>query len=305
MRKSALILLILSLLLVAASACGKPAAPGTVTDDLGRQVSIEEIPQRIVSLAPSITEILFALDLGDKVVGVTDYCDYPDEAKIKPVVSSYYVGTDMEALYNQTPDLVLTDGFETDLLDQLDNLKLTAIVLRPGNIDGIFADIELVGKVTGAEGKAKELVDNLQARLDAVTEKTDQISENEKPLVFYEIDATDPNKPWTATPGSFIDALITLAGGKNIVQEGVSEGYVEISLEKILEANPDIIILGDYPYVSPDDVKQRPGAWQQLSAVNEEKVYAISDTSLVSKPGPRIIDGLEEMARIIHPELFE
>jgi iron complex transport system substrate-binding protein len=285
------------------AACAKPATAATIIDDLGRPVYIEKTPQRIISLAPSITEILFALDLGDKIVGVTDCCDYPKEAKTKPVVSSYFLGTNLEKLVAQEPDLILTDGYEEGLLQQLDKLKLTTIVLRPENIYGIFRNIELAGKSTGREEEAKGLVAGMEKRLNTIAEMTAKVME--KPIVFYEIDATDPTKPWTATPGSFTNALITLAGGENMVKEKVSQGYFQLSLEEILDADPDMIILGDYPYVSPEDVRQRPGAWQQLTAIKEGKIYAISDPSLTSRPGPRIIDGLEEMAKIIHPELFE
>jgi len=302
-RKSTSVLLVLTLLISLAAACAKPAAAGTIIDDLGRPVYVEDIPQRIVSLAPSITEILFALDLGDRVVGVTDYCDYPPEAKNKTVVSSYYVGTNLEKLVAQEPDLVLTDGYEDGLLQQLDNLRLTTIVLRPENIYGILRDIELVGKTTDKEKEAERLVANMEERLNTIAEMTATVAE--KPTVFYEIDGTDPTKPWSATPGSFTDALVTLAGGENIVEEEVTSGYVQLNLETIVAADPNIIILGDYPYVSPEDVMQRPGAWQQLTAVKEGRIFAISDPSLVSKPGPRIIDGLAELVRIIHPELGE
>ena len=299
MKKLIPILLILTLLITLVSACAEPAAAWTIVDDLGRPVYIKGVPQRIVSLSPSITEILFDLDLGDKVVGVTEACDYPIEAKEKPKVGGYF-STSLERIESQEPDLILADGHDP-VCQQLVTLGLTMVVLQPKDIFGIFRDIELVGEITGKEKKAEELVGNLEARLDAVAEKTAQVSE--KPKVFYEIDATDSAKPWTAGSGSFIDTLITLAGGKNVVE--VSKDWVQLNLEKLIEADPNVIILGDYPYVSPDDAKQRPGAWQELTAVKEDKIYAISDPSLTSRPGPRIIDGLEEMAMIIHPELFE
>ncbi len=299
MRKSTLILIALTLLISLIAACVKPAAAWTIIDDLGRPIYVEKTPQRIVSLAPSITEILFALDLGDRIVGVTDYCDYPVEAKAKPKVGGYFT-TSLEMIVAQEPDLVLADGHDP-VCQQLVNLGLTMVVLQPKDIFGIFRNIELVGEITGKEQKAKKLIADLEARLNAVAEKTAQIGE--KPQVFYEIDASDPTKPWTAGPGSFIHALITLAGAKNVVE--ASGAWIQLSLEELVTADPDMIILGDYPYVSPDDVKQRPGAWQYLIAVKEGRIYAISDPSLTSRPGPRIIDGLEEMLAIIHPELSD
>jgi iron complex transport system substrate-binding protein len=299
-KKIALVLLVLTLLAALVSACAEQTtATATIVDDLGRPVNIEDIPQRIVSLAPSITEILFALDLGDRVVGVTDYCDYPQEAQDKPKVGGYFT-TSLELIITQEPDIVLADGHDP-VDQQLVNLGLTMVVLQPKDIFGVFRNIKLVGEITGKEKEAEELIANLEARLYTVAEKTSQTSE--KPRVFYEIDASDPTKPWTTGAGSFIYALITLAGAENIVE--ASGDWIQLSLEKLIAADPDIIILGDYPYVSPEDVKQRPGAWQQLSAVTKEEIYAISDPSLTSRPGPRIIDGLEELARIIHPELFE
>jgi iron complex transport system substrate-binding protein len=294
-----LILIILTLLMALGAACAKPATAATIIDDLGRPVYIEKTPQRIISLAPSITEILFALDLGDRVVGVTDYCDYPEEAKEKPKVGGYYT-TNLEMIMAQEPDLVLADGHDP-VCQQLVNLGLTIVVLQPKDIFGIFRNIELVGEITGKEQKAEKLIASLEARLNAVAEKTARISQ--KPQVFAEIDATDLTKPWTAGPGSFIDALITLAGGENIVK--VSGAWVQLSLEELIAADPDLIIVGLMLPLTAEEVRQRPGAWQQLAAIKEGKVYAISDPSLTSRPGPRIIDGLEEMAKIIHPELFE
>lgn len=294
-----LILLVSTLALVLMTACAPvtPTGPGTITDDLGRTVNIEETPERIVSLAPSITEILFALDLGDKVVGVTAHCDYPAEALDKPKVGGYFM-TSLEAIIAQNPDIVFSDGHDP-VGAQLEGLEVTMVVLQPKDIAGIFGDIELVGEITGKEEEAEELINEMKVRIADVTLKTAAISE--RPTVFYEIDAADLNKPWTVGPGSFIDTLITLAGGENIVK--VSQAYLQISLEEIVASDPEIIILGDYPFVAPEDVISRPGAWQELTAVENEVIYFINP-DLTSRPGPRIVVGLEEIAKIIHPELF-
>ena len=270
-----------------------------LVDDLGRPVTIDEVPQRIVSLAPSITETLFALGLGDRVVGVTEHCDYPAEAQDKPSVGGYFT-TSLEAIVAQEPDVVFTDGHDP-VGAQLEALGITLVVLQPQDIAGVLSDIMLVGQVTGTEREADELINELKVRIAVVAVRTAAVSE--RPTVFYEIDASGEaeNKPWTVGPGSFIDTMITLAGGENIV--AVSQAYLQISLEEIVDADPDMVILGDYPWIQPDDVAARPGAWQVLSAVEGGAVYAI-DPDLTSRPGPRIVDGLEEMARIIHPELF-
>jgi iron complex transport system substrate-binding protein len=299
-RRAFLILVVLALtaLIGLSTGCNEGSSPFPVTDDLGRQVNIEQTPQSIVSLAPSVTEILFALGLGDKVVGVTEACDYPDEAKEKPKVGGYF-STSLESILDKDPDLILTDGFDP-VADQVEEMGIPMLVLQPTDVDGILKDIRLVGQVMNVEGKAGKLAESLQQRLDAVTGKTAGVTT--RPTVFYEIDASDQTKPWTVGPGSLADSLISLAGGQNILQEGGA--YPQINLETLLSADPDLVILGDYPYVTPEQVMARTGVWQQVPAVKNARVYAISDPSLTSRPGPRIIDGLEEMAEIIHPELF-
>ena len=297
MKRLALILVVLALMLTPACSSEGSSNPRTITDDLGRTVNIKETPQRIVSLAPSITETLFALDSGNKVVGVTDACDYPPEALTKPKVGDYF-STNLETIIDQDPDLVLADGHDP-VYAQLESLGITIVVLQPQDFAGIFGSIELVGEVTGKETEAERLIDEMKAHMAAISTKTASVSE--KPTVFYEIDGSDPSKPWTAGPGSFIHTLITLAGGENMVS--ISEAYLQISLEEIVDVNPDIIILGDHPWVSPEDVMNRSGAWQEIIAVKNEAIYPIN-VDLVSRPGPRIVDGLEQMATIIHPELF-
>ena len=159
MRRLALILLVSTLLLALMTSCGSTTPPGpvVVTDDLGKAVNIEAVPQRIVSLTPSITEILFALDLGDKVVGVTDACDYPPEAQDKPKVGGYFM-TSLEAIVAKDPDIVFSDGHDP-VCAQLENLGVTVVVIQPPNIDGILRDIELMGQITDKEEEAEELRD--------------------------------------------------------------------------------------------------------------------------------------------------
>jgi len=298
-RPGSIVPVLLLAIAVAVSGC-RPGAPARITavDDAGRAVYIEQTPTRVVSLAPSITEILFALDLGDKVAGVTENCDFPEEAKAKPKVGKYFA-TSAEAILAKNPDLILTDGHDP-VGQQLEKTGIPMLVLQPKDIFGIFRDIDLVGKVMNREKEAAKLVAGLQERLNLVADRTARVTS--KPTVFYEIDATDPSKPWTAGPGSFVDTLISLAGGKNIVQ--TPGAWLQLSLEELVSADPDIIVLGDYPYVKPEQVRERGGSWQEVTAVKLGKVYGISDPSLTSRPGPRIIAGLEELARIIHPELF-
>lgn len=299
MRRSILILVLL--LSIASSglltACNSAPSAFTITDDLGREVSIDKTPQSVVSLAPSITEILFALDLGGKVVGVTEACDYPDEATEIPTVGRYY-STSLEAIVDKDPDIVLTDGHDR-VGEKIEELGIPLVAFQPGDIEGVFRNIEQIGDLMNRKGRATELVRELRQRLETVTGLTATAAA--KPTVFFEIDATDPVRPWTAGPGSFADMMITLAGGTNIVASG--DQWAQISVEELLSADPDIIILDDYPVVTPEEVMARTGVWQGLQAVKDESVYGI-DPDLISRTGPRIIEGLEKLAKIIHPELF-
>jgi len=270
--------------------------PLEITDDLERTVNIEQIPQRIVSLAPSITEILFALDLGDRIVGVTDHCDYPEEALTKPKVGGYFM-TNLEAIMSQKPDIVFTDGHDP-VCEQLEGLGVTMVVLQPKDIAGIFQDIELVGQITGKEEEAEKLINKMQSRISTVAAKTAGVG---RPTVFYVVDVSDPSKPWTAGSGSFVDALIGLAGGQNIA--ATAGQWSQFSLEVLVSVDPEIIIVdASHGEAFVPDFGSLPG-WNEMSAVKEGKIYLI-DGDLTSRPGPRIVEGLEEMARIIHPELF-
>ena len=299
MKRFVLILIALGLSLTLMTACNSviPPEPVVITDDLGRTVNFAETPQRIVSLAPSITEILFALDLDDIVVGVTDFCEYPIEAQDKPNVGSYF-STNLEVIIAQDPDVVLTDGHDP-VADQLEELGVSMVVLQPQDIAGIFRNIELVGEITGQEMEAYELVADMEKRIDTVAVNTEGV---EHPSVFYIIDATDSAKPWTVGAGSFTDTLITLAGGENIIR--ASQDYLQISLEEVVEADPEIIIgPSSHGTAFLPDFSSLP-AWKEISAVKKGYIYLI-EADLISRPGPRIVDGLDEMARIIHPELYQ
>jgi len=272
----------------------------SITDDAGRTVKVAGTPQRLVSLAPSNTEILFALGLGDKVVGVTDFCDYPEEAKAIEQVGTYFE-PNIEKIFSLSPDLVLAITGLPEVIAKLEELGIPALILNPSDLEGILANIRLVGKATGAEKEAEALISKMRERMAAVTEKAAEAKES--PKVFCEIDATDPSKPWTTGPGSFMDAMIRLSGGTNVAADAESP-WVQLSAEEIIAKDPQIIILADSKFgVTAESVGERPG-WEAITAVKEGAIYGIDD-DLISRPGPRIVDGLEAVARIIHPELFE
>ncbi len=294
-------IILLSLLASMIAGCQPQFQPGTHTDDMGRAVAIDQIPQRIVSFGPSITEILFALGLEEKVVGVSNYCDYPEAAKLKPKVGDAF-NPSLERIVELEPDLVLTLKQE-QLNSELDALGIKFMVLDPEDIDGISKDIEVVGKITGIEKRAEELIEDMQ---DSISQVTTLMENASKVRVFFIVDATDPTLPWTAGTGSFIDALITMAGGENIAAKGQG-AWVQFSLEQIVSSDPEVIIIqtmtGGIPTVSKEELEASP-AWGEMTAVKQSKIRFI-DGDLVSRPGPRIVQGLEEMAKIIHPELFE
>jgi iron complex transport system substrate-binding protein len=294
------ILLSLGLIFSPLAGCAESAQTVSfLADDLGRPIRTQEPPNRIVSLGPSITEILFALDLGDAVVGVTDYCDYPEEARSVQKVGAPFPGFSVETILDLQPELVLS--LAGTVVQQLESAGATVVVLHPTNIQGIYSDIDLVGQLTGKQKEAAALVNTMKKRVEAVLVKISDVAE--KPTVFYEVDGSwNENKPWTAGYGTFQDNLINLAGGVNIAAG--RSGWYEMGIEEILDADPDIIILEDYQFgVSREVVKDRQ-AWKGLRAVTQDGIYPIEDPNLTCRSGPRIVDGLETLAAMIHPALF-
>jgi len=282
--------------------CQPQFQPGTYIDDMGREITMDKIPQRIVSHVPPITETLFALGLDERIVGVSDYCDYPEEAKQKPSVGNYF-NPSIENIVALNPDLVLTDGHSENIkqLDELDP-PITFIVIDPKDIDGIFRDIELLGKVAGIEEEAEKLIEDMQEVISRVVNRVKGVP---RVRVFYVIDATDLNNPWTAGPGSFVDFLITMAGGENVAAKA-SGAWVQFSIEQIVSSDPEIIILPakhGTAFTSPEELKAHP-AWREITAVKQDRICFI-DGDLVDRTGSRIAQGLEEIAKSIHPELFK
>lgn len=266
----------------------------TITDDLGREVTISEIPERIVSLAPSNTEILFALGLGGKVVGVDTYSDYPLEATQKEKVGGFST-INIEQVVALNPDLVLATGGEQEgFVEQLDGLGITVVALYPDNLDGILHDIMLVGEITGVSDAANMLTENLKQRIESVTSVVENVG---KPKVFYVV----WDEPlMTAGQGTFPDALITLAGGTNLGATA-SGSWPTYSLEMLVKQDPEVIVLAHGK--SAESMESLSG-WNNLTAVQNGRVYEI-DYNVASRAGPRIVNALENMAGYIHHELFE
>lgn len=276
--------------------------PLVFTDGLGRNVTLPSPAQRIVSLAPSNTEILFSVGAGSQVVGRDEFTNFPQEAMSLPTVGGSFGGYNSEAIVNLKPDLVLAAEINTpEQVKTLEDLGLTVYYLsNPKDFEGMYQNLMLVAKMTGHEAETGKLVESLKARVAAVEEKI--ASATEKPSVFYELDSTEPNAPYTTGPGTFMDLLISKAGGTN-VGSALSSPWAQISLEELVVQNPDLIILGDSNYgVTAEAVAARAG-WADLSAVKEGHIYPFND-DLASRPGARLVDGLEELAKLIHPELY-
>jgi iron complex transport system substrate-binding protein len=304
-RKTLLFTIIPALFLAACSPASSAVQGGiTLTDGLGRAVTLTVPAQRIVSLAPSNTEILFAVGAGLQIIGRDSISDYPAEAAQLTDVGGGFGELNREAILAQNPDLVLAAPItpEGQILD-LEKAGLTVYMLpNPKSFEELYANLETVGQITGHEKEAAELVESLKVRVQAVEEKIAPLSD--RPLVFYELDATDPNAPWTAGPGTFVDMIVNAAGGLNLGADLEGE-WVQISVEELIAKNPSVIVLGDAVFggVTPEIVKARTG-WDGLTAVKENKIFPFDD-NLVSRPGPRLVDGLEALAKLLHPDLFK
>lgn len=307
LRKILVITLLFGLLTACSPQAIPVAAPAaetlTLTDGLGREITLQGPARRVVSLAPSNTEILFAVGAGPQVVGRDEFADYPEEAKSIQSIGGSMGEYSSEAIVALEPDLVLAAEINPpELVKQLEDLGLTVYYLKnPVTLEEMYANLGIVGQLTGHD--VTELVDSLKARVAAVDEKIKAATD--KPVVFYEIDATDPAKPYTYGPGTFGDLLIARAGGVNLATAaGITDPYPQLSLEQVVATDPDVIVLGDSMWgVTAESVKARPG-WVGLSAVANDQVHPFDD-NLVSRPGPRLVDGLEQLARLLHPELFE
>ncbi len=275
----------------------------TYTDGLGRQVTLPGPAQRIVSLAPSNTEILFAIGAGAQMVGRDSFSDYPAEAKNVADIGGGLTTLNAEVILAKQPDLVLAAPITApEQVADLAKAGLTVYVLpNPKTFDDLYTNLETVGRLTGHESEAAHLVTSLKARVDAVTTKLAGVTT--QPMVYYELDATDPSAPYTSGPGTFVDLIIHDAGGVNFGAD-LKGDYVQVSIEQLLARQPDLILLGDSLYggVTADAVKARAG-WTALTAVQQGKIYTFDD-NMVSRPGPRLVDGLETMAKLLHPDLF-
>jgi iron complex transport system substrate-binding protein len=287
-----------------ASSTATPGSfPMTVSDDMGRQVTLPALPGRIISLAPSNTEILFAVGAGDQVVGVTTYCNYPPEVQNREKIGGFAANTiSVEKIVAMEPDLVVAAGpIHQPVIEALDKVSIPVVALDPHSMEDVYAAIELVGRLTGHTDQAAQVVTDMQVRVESVTGRLAAVPEAERLRVYWEV-FDEPRM--TAGPSTFIGQLIDLAGGVNIFAD-VSEEYPQINDEEVIQRNPAVIMGADTmgEKLTTDLVAQRPG-WDQIDAVRNGRIY-LFDGDMVSRSSPRLAQVLEMMAQALYPDLFK
>jgi iron complex transport system substrate-binding protein len=266
-----------------------------LTDEAGRRVQVPDSPRRIVSLAPSITECLFALGLNPEVVGVTQYSNYPSEAASKPKVGSY-VHINLERVLALQPDLVLAirDGNPRDQVERLARMVPAVFVMDPRSLEGLFRTLETLGEILQREEGAAAIVRGLKQRMERIQ---GLLAGRVRPRVFLQVGV---NPLVTVGKGTLQDHLLALAGGENVAGSELMP-YPILSLERVLEARPEVILVSSMvEKVDADRELQRWGRWKEIPAVAQGRVHVI-EGDLIDRPSPRILDGLEAMAALIHP----
>jgi len=301
-----LLIAVLALGVVALSACGSgddtaassspsaaAAGPITVTDDSGAEVTLDQPATRIVSLAPANTEIAYAIGAGDKMVAGTSYDDYPEEATSLPKVGDF-ANPNVEKIASYDPELVLAaGGIQNKLRSKLEDLGMTVYVVDPTTYDGTIATIQNVGKLAGADEGTAAVVDEMTAAKEEVQAKVSGLAAATTFLEIY-------SKPlMTAGADTFIDDMIAIAGGENIGAQAGS-GFPSFSTEVLVKDDPQVYIADSGSMSDPGEIDKRAG-FGELTAVKDGKVYVIED-SIIARPGPRLAEGLRQLATMIHPE---
>ena len=272
-------------------------APRTFVDDLGRKLYLAQPPKRIVSLAPSITEMLFALGAGESVVGVTELCDYPPEARTKTPVGDSR--PNLEAILTLEPDLVLAvEVVRDDVLEKLEQLKIPLFIMEARSFEHVYAHIQTLGRILHRVQEADALVHAMRRDIQAIGDKTKSLA---KPRILYVV-YQDPFI--TVGPGSFIHHLLELAGGDNVAKDA-GNAYPRLSMEVVLQKDPEILLFPSRGgQGSPEIDLGQWTRWTAMTAVKTQRLHFVPWT-LISRPGPRIGQGLAALARIIHPEAFQ
>lgn len=265
-----------------------------IIDMKGKTIVLDKLPDRIVSLSPSNTEIVFALGAGDKLVGITSFCDYPDETSDIEKIGDFD-GPNIELIKKSQADVIFAGVYlQDDLIMALENLNIPIITTEASNFEGIYDSISLMGKLLGKEDKAEKIIYEMEESIDEIKLKTDDL---EKPDIFY--------LAWiesliTTGKNTFVDDVIQMAGARNVAED--VEGWTHYSIEELIKQNPDMLIVASHATnegVTEEDIKNDV-ILKNLECVKAGNIYIMKDDNLISRPGPRIIEGLEEMARAIH-----
>lgn len=276
--------------------------PMKLTDDRSRQVELNSQPQRLVSLVPGFTEISFALGLGDRLVGVTSYCDYPVEAQSKPKIGGFS-NPNLEKIVEAKPDLVLATEIHNQLVESLEALNIKVLIYNPHNVEELTATITAIGTACGEETRARDLNTSLTRRIESVQAKIADIPVEKRPLVFYEV----WHEPlMTSGSNTLIKDIITMAGGRCLTAAGKEE-YPLISEEFVIEQNPDIMVhsYGQGMNNTPtrEVILSRKG-WQGINFVKSQRILGV-ESNLITRPGPRIVEAVEQLAQGFYPERFK
>ncbi|HZW82925.1 MAG TPA: ABC transporter substrate-binding protein [Candidatus Deferrimicrobium sp.] len=274
--------------------------PLTVKDDSNTDVTIPAKPMKIVSFVPSATETLFALGLEGRVIAVTKWDDYPTDVQKKvQFVFQDSLNPNNEQLLKLNPDLVIVGAIDDKTIQSLRNLKLTVLKVDPESLDTTYQSIEKLGLITNTQEQGKKIISGMKEKQAAIAKKVAAIKDADKVKVWVEV---DPNF-FTAGKDTFMDELISKAGGVNIAAD--AKGWTQYTAEKVIAKNPQII-LTTYGYYVKNPVEQvlARNTWQNIDAIKNKRVFDI-DSNIVTRPGPRIIDGLEIIAKALYPESFK
>ena len=298
MMKNTSTLIILILTAILFIAIGTPSHAKIVTDQLGRNITIPDIPQRVVALAPSITEIIYALGQEHLLKGVTLYSDYPPAAVRLPKVGSY-VQLNLEKIVSLTPDLCIAikDGNPREVANRLESLNIPVYAVNPRNLETVMTTILEIGNLLNATQQADILVQRMRSRVHNVKSLVEQAEY--RPRVFYQIGISPIVSVGTDT---FMHELIVLAGGKNLAQGPVA--YPRFSREQVLALSPEVFIITSMARQAVfEQVKAEWSRWPHMPAVRDHRIF-LEDSNFFDRPTPRLVDGLELLVKLIHPELF-
>ena len=263
----------------------------TVVDARGKTITFESPPERIVSFMASNTEILFHLGLGDRVVAVDDFSDHPEEVQGLPKLGDAF-GVNYELIVNMSADVVVTAAYNTDMIDYLEGIDQKVVATGATTVEDVYSDMELLGEMCGIGNEAKDMADAMRGQMDEITEETRGLSEEDRPKVLYVVSTYQGI--WTTGGETFQNTLLTNAGGNNIASE--KTGWVSLSEEEILAADPEVIIATETVRSGLEETLEKE-SWSEISAVKNDNIFYVDD-NIMSRPGPRVIEAQDTLVGI-------